>query len=58
VATYAYVCDACGQNFEVSRPMSDREKLNRKPPKCPHCKSKKVRKQMSMFTAIKDWRTT
>lgn len=58
MATYAYVCEACGRDFEVSRPMSDRDKLNRKPPRCPHCKSKKVRKQVSMFTAIKDWRTT
>ncbi|HEY1291907.1 MAG TPA: zinc ribbon domain-containing protein [Chloroflexota bacterium] len=52
------MCEACGRDFEVSRPMSDRDKLNRKPPRCPHCKSKKVRKQVSMFTAIKDWRTT
>ncbi len=58
MATYAYRCEACETDFEVKRPMSERDKLNRKPPKCPHCGSKKVRKQVSMFTAIKDWRTT
>ena len=58
VATYAFVCEACGKEFDVSRPMSQREELDRTLPACPACGSGQVRKQVSMFTAIKDWRTT
>ncbi len=58
MATYAYVCEACNKDFEVSRPMSQRAALDRTPPACPHCGSTHVRKQPSIFTAIKDWRTT
>jgi putative FmdB family regulatory protein len=58
MATYAFVCESCGQQFEVSRPMSQRQELDRTPPACPACGSQHVRKQVSLFTAIKDWRTT
>jgi putative FmdB family regulatory protein len=58
LATYAYVCQGCGHEFEVTRPMSEREQLNRDPPACPSCGKRDVRDKPSMFTAIRDWRTT
>ena len=58
MATYAFVCQACGHEFDVSRPMSEREQLNRSPPPCPACGKTDVRNKPSVFTAIKDWRTT
>jgi putative FmdB family regulatory protein len=58
VATYAYQCRACGEEFEVSRRMSDRAELDKSPPACPKCGSNDVQKLVSTFTAIKDWRTT
>ena len=58
MATYAYVCQACGEQFEVKRPMSERADLEARPPACPRCGKTEVRKVVSMFTAIKDWRTT
>jgi putative FmdB family regulatory protein len=58
MATYAYKCRACGQDYEVNRPMSERQKMEKKPPKCPSCGSKKVQTVPSMFTAIRDWRRT
>jgi putative FmdB family regulatory protein len=58
VATYAYRCRACGEEFEVKRPMSERADLDKSPPACPNCGKHDVQKVVSMFTAIKDWRTT
>jgi putative FmdB family regulatory protein len=58
MATYLLVCLACNHEFEVSRPMSEREQLDRSPPPCPQCGKTEVRTKPSMFTAIKDWRTT
>jgi putative FmdB family regulatory protein len=58
VATYAFVCRACGEEFEVTRPMSQRAELDDAPPSCPNCGKHDVRKLVSTFTAIKDWRTT
>ena len=58
MATYAFVCTACGEQFDVSRPMSQRAELDSAPPACPKCGTHDVRKLVSTFTAIKDWRTT
>jgi hypothetical protein len=38
--------------------MSEREQLDRSPPACPACGKTDVRNKPSVFTAIKDWRTT
>jgi hypothetical protein len=38
--------------------MSGRAELDRSPPACPRCGKNDVRKLVSTFTAIKDWRTT
>jgi putative FmdB family regulatory protein len=58
MATYAFVCRACGDQFDVSRPMSARAELDKSPPACPKCGAHDVQKLVSTFTAIKDWRTT
>jgi putative FmdB family regulatory protein len=58
VATYAYRCRACGEEFEVKRPMHERAELDAQPPVCPQCGKNDVQKIVSMFTSIKDWRTT
>jgi len=58
VATYAFVCRACGEEFEVKRPMSQRADLDKTPPSCPKCGQQDVQKLVTTFTAIKDWRTT
>ena len=58
MATYAFVCRACGEQFEVKRPMSERAELDSAPPACPKCGKQDVRIVPSVFTAIKDWRTT
>jgi len=58
MATYAYRCQQCGEEFEVKRPMSERAVLDASPPGCPACGSTQVQKVVSMFTAIKDWRRT
>jgi len=58
VATYAFRCRACGEEFEVNRPMSQRDQLDAAPPACPTCGKHDVQKVVSTFTAIKDWRTT
>ena len=58
MATYAFVCHACGEEFEVTRPMSQRVELDSAPPSCPRCGKRDVQKLVSTFTAIKDWRTT
>jgi len=58
VATYAFRCRACGEEFDVNRPMSERDQLDASPPACPKCGKHDVQKVVSTFTAIKDWRTT
>jgi putative FmdB family regulatory protein len=58
VAIYAFVCRACGEEFDVTRPMSQRAELDRSPPSCPRCGQYEAQRVVSTFTAIKDSRTT
>jgi putative FmdB family regulatory protein len=37
MAIYEFECSACGEHFEVSRAMSERDQLKREPPACPKC---------------------
>lgn len=44
---YEYKCQACDRDFEhFAKSIQSRE-----PVLCPHCKSKKVQKQLSVFAA-------
>ena len=51
-------CRACGEQFDVTMPMSYQTSLDYSPPKCPKCESTETQRLISTFTAIKDWRTT
>src|ERR1700680_1114723 len=37
VAIYEFECSACGERFEVTRPMSEHDLLKQVPPLCPKC---------------------
>ena len=37
MAIYEFDCAACGERFEVSRPMSEHDRLKEQPPSCPTC---------------------
>ena len=51
--TYEYRCDKCGERFEITCHMDERDK----PAVCPNCKSKKITPVISSFTceAPKKW---
>jgi len=44
---YEYKCEACGKEFALMQPVSCKAEDT----VCPFCKEKKVKKQMSKFTA-------
>jgi putative FmdB family regulatory protein len=37
MAIYEFDCAACGERFEVTRPMSEHDRLKQTPPACPKC---------------------
>jgi len=37
MAIYEFECTACGERFEVTRPMSEHEELRQQVPACPKC---------------------
>src|SRR5712692_4562158 len=37
MAVYEFECKACGKHFEVSVPISEHDRLKKRPPKCPKC---------------------
>jgi putative FmdB family regulatory protein len=37
MAIYEFECRACGERFEVTRPMSQHEELKEQVPACPKC---------------------
>jgi len=37
MAIYEFECWACGERFEVTRPMSEHDLLKRESPPCPKC---------------------
>ncbi|MEW5914096.1 MAG: zinc ribbon domain-containing protein [Thermodesulfobacteriota bacterium] len=47
--TYEYRCQQCRKKFSLTMGITEH---GRKKPACPKCKSKKVRQQISGFTAI------
>ena len=47
--SYEYVCQECRKKFTLVMSITEH---SRKKPACPKCKSKKVRQQISGFTAI------
>ena len=37
MAIYEFECSACGERFEVTRPMSEHDLLKQEPPPCAKC---------------------
>jgi putative FmdB family regulatory protein len=37
MAVYEFECKSCGKHFEVSVPISEHDRLKKRPPKCPRC---------------------
>ena len=46
--TYEYRCDGCKREFSTIQSIREHEKIK---VTCPKCKSKKVKQQISIFTA-------
>ena len=44
--TYDYRCDACGKKFSLTMSFAEHD---RRRPKCPKCRSSRVRQQFSAF---------
>jgi putative FmdB family regulatory protein len=51
MAVYAFECRACGERFDVTLPMSERERLDEQPPVCPKCGTRDTRKLVSTFVS-------
>lgn len=45
---YDYVCDKCGKSFEIELSYNNDQKV-----RCPNCKSKKVRKKITVIPFVK-----
>jgi putative FmdB family regulatory protein len=50
MAVYEYECQACGQRFEVTAPMSEYERLKKEPPACPGCGKQQTQQVVSLFS--------
>ena len=50
MAVYEYECQACGQRFEVTAPMSEYERLKKEPPACPGCGKQQTQQVVSHFS--------
>ena len=50
MAVYEFECKACGKHFEVSVPISEHDRLKRRPPKCPKCGKSQVQQLVSSFS--------
>ena len=42
MAVYEFECKACGKHFEVTVPISEHDRLKKRPPKCRKCGTKQV----------------
>ena len=51
MASYEFECQACSEHFQVTAPMSEREKLKTNPPTCPKCASHDTRQLVSLFSS-------
>jgi putative FmdB family regulatory protein len=51
MATYAFECRACGERFEVNKPMSEHDHLRQEPPSCPKCGKNDTRQLVTTFSS-------
>jgi putative FmdB family regulatory protein len=50
MAVYEFECKACGKHFEVSVPISEHDRLKKRPPACPKCGKTRVQQVVSSFS--------
>ena len=50
MAVYEFECKSCGKHFEVSVPISEHDRLKKRPPKCPKCGKSRVQQLVSSFS--------
>jgi putative FmdB family regulatory protein len=50
MAVYEFECAACGERFEVQRPMSEHGHLKEQAPTCPTCGKTDTRQLVSVFS--------
>ena len=50
MAVYEFECTACGERFEVTRPMSEHDRLQEQAPTCPKCGQARTRQLVSLFS--------
>jgi putative FmdB family regulatory protein len=50
MAVYEFECGACGERFEVQRPMSEHDHLKEQAPTCPKCGKTNTRQLVSVFS--------
>jgi putative FmdB family regulatory protein len=50
MAVYEFECAACGERFEVQRPMSEHDHLKEQAPTCPKCGTTDTRQLVSVFS--------
>ncbi len=50
MSVYEFECKACGKHFEVSVPISEHDRLKKRPPKCPECGRSRGRQLVSNFS--------
>jgi putative FmdB family regulatory protein len=43
-------CKACGKHFEVSVPITEHDRLKKRPPECPKCGKFRVQQLVSTFS--------
>jgi putative FmdB family regulatory protein len=50
MAVYEFECNKCGKHFEVSVPISEHDRLKKRPPACPTCGKTRVQQVVSSFS--------
>ena len=50
MSVYEFECKACGKHFEVSVPISEHDRLKKRPPTCPECGKSRVQQLVSNFS--------
>ena len=50
MAVYEFECQACGERFEITMPISEHDRLKKQAPACPKCGKRKSRQLASAFS--------
>ena len=52
MAVYEFECKACGKHFEVSVPITEHDRLKKRPPECPKCGKFRVQLVSTFSTKV------